>query len=73
MEETFETIAETVAETIGETVETVVPEVTEPLMEQLAPLYYAVVVNANLTVICICAVGICAGILAGLALWRWLR
>lgn len=65
MEETLETVEETIA--------TIVTEATEPLMEQLAPLYHAVVVNANLTVICICAVGICAGVLAGLALWRWLR
>ena len=48
-------------------------EAAAPLMEQLAPMYDAVVVSCNLSVLGICAFGFVAGILLGAALWRWLK
>lgn len=51
----------------------VVSETTVPLMEQLAPLYDAVVFSCNLSVISICAIGVVAGLLLGLVVWRWLK
>lgn len=65
MEETLATMATEVAE--------VATEATVPLMEQIAPLYDAVVVGCNLSVISICAIGLVAGLLLGFALWRWLK
>ena len=51
----------------------VVADATAPLMEQLAPLYDAVVFSCNLSVISICAIGVVAGLLLGLVVWRWLK
>ena len=68
-------MTEPILETVAAATEAagVVPEATIPLMEQLAPLYDAVVLSCNLSVIGICATGICAGILLGFAAWRWLK
>lgn len=65
MEETLTTMATEAAEAAT--------EATVPLMEQIAPLYDAVVLSCNLSVIGICATGIVAGLLLGFALWRWLK
>ena len=67
--ETASAVYETVAETIAETV----AEATISLTEELSPLYDALVTQNNLLVICICAAGLCAGVLLGVALWRWLK
>lgn len=48
-------------------------DATVPLMEQLSPLYDAVVFSCNLSVISICAIGVVAGLLLGLVVWRWLK
>lgn len=71
MNPVFLTVTETVP-AVTDAAEVVV-DATVPLMEQLAPLYDAVVVGCNLAVIGICAVGVCAGILLGFLLWRWLK
>lgn len=59
-----------------ETIETVVTEATEAavtLMNELAPMYDLAVVEMNISIVTLCALGIIAGILVGAALWRWLR
>lgn len=70
--EIMETVGET-ASTIYETVAETVAEATISLTDELSPLYNALVTQNNLLVICICAVGLCAGVLLGVALWRWLK
>ena len=79
MEEVFETLPTEAVELMTEAAEAatevieIVTEATVPLMEQLEPLYDAVVLNCNLSLIGICATGIVAGLLLGFALWRWLK
>ena len=70
--EIMETVGET-ASTIYETVAETVAEATISLTEELSPLYNALITQNNLLVICICATGLCAGVLLGVALWRWLK
>lgn len=65
MEETIATVATEAAETVA--------EATATLMEELAPVYEILVTGCNLLTICICASGLCAGVLLGVALWRWLK
>ena len=87
MEETLATAATEIAETIPEILETVgetgatiyetvvetVAETTISLAEELSPIYDVLTAQNNLLVVGICALGLCAGILLGMALWRWLR
>ena len=87
MEETLATVATEIAETIPEILETVgetgatiyetvvetVPEATASLAEELSSFYDVLVVQNNLLIIVICALGLCIGILLGMALWRWLK
>lgn len=48
-------------------------ETSSGLMEELAPVYELLLTNCNLIIICICALGLTAGILLGFFLWRWLK
>lgn len=77
MEETLATIATmaTEPEFVTEATEAVadVAEAFSGLMEELAPVYEILVTGCNLVTICICALGLTAGILLGVSLWRWLK
>lgn len=70
--EIMETVGET-ASTVYETVAETVADATISLAEELSPFYDAIVAQNNFLVICICAIGLCAGVLLGVALWRWLK
>lgn len=81
--EVLETVAETVAETVPEVWDAVteagseiyetVAEATVSFAEELTPIYNALTAQNNLLIVCICALGLCAGVLLGVALWRWLK
>lgn len=77
MEETLATIATmaTEPEFVTEATEAVVDvaEAFSGLMEELTPVYEILVTGCNLITICICALGLTAGILLGVSLWRWLK
>lgn len=48
-------------------------EASSGIMEELVPVYEILVTGCNLITICICALGLIAGILLGFFLWRWLK
>lgn len=78
MEETIATIATMATEPLEFVVEateavTEAAEAFSGLMEELAPVYEIMVTGCNLITICICALGLVAGILLGVALRRWLK
>ena len=56
-----------------ETIATAATEAALNLAEELAPICEVLTVGCNLLAVLVCAAGLCAGSLLGLALWRWLK